>query len=114
MVSLSESLYESQHEKGRHGYGGIWGGQGATFHHNILAHHSSRNLRFNGSRYSGEPDLEIVEYRNNVIYNWGGNSAYGGEDGNHNMVANYYKAGPATSGDKRFRILDAFTVNDSL
>lgn len=107
---LSESLYESQHDKGRHGYGGIWGGAGASFHHNLFAHHYSRNPRFNGARYTTTQQTELVDFRNNVIYNWGGNSSYGGEEGNHNMVANYYKAGPAT-GSNKDRILDARTVS---
>ncbi len=93
---ISESLNHSYHFKGDHGYGGIWGGKGASFHHNLLAHHSSRNPRFNGSRTHGDAAREIVDFRNNVIYNWGMNSAYGGEGGNHNVVANYYKFGPAT------------------
>ncbi|CAN5898039.1 pectate lyase [soil metagenome] len=103
---ISESLNASVHAKGEHGYGGIWGGKGASFHHNLLAHHKSRNPRFNGARYHKEPALEIVDFRNNVIYNWKANSAYGGEEGNHNVVNNYYKPGPATEKSKNSRILN--------
>ena len=50
---------------------------------------------------------ELVDFRNNVIFNWGFNSVYGGEEGQQNMVNNYYKAGPATkrNGELPHRIL---------
>lgn len=102
---VSESLYGANHPKGAHGYGGIWGGRDAAFHHNLIAHHSSRTPRFAGGETAA---CENVDFRNNVIYNWGFNSAYGGERGAINMVANYYKAGPATKSSKQFRIVEPY------
>lgn len=98
---ITHSLFKSTHSKGAHGFGGIWGGSKATFHHNLLAHHSSRNPRLASDGYSP------VDYRNNVVYNWGFKSAYGGgRQGKVNFVANYYKPGPATSIDKSEIFLD--------
>lgn len=99
---LSESLRRSLHAKGSHGFGGIWGGKNASFHHNLLASHDSRNPRFDHPLlYLPDVALEdfrgAVDFRNNVVYNWGANNAYGGEGGRFNLVANYYKPGPATA-----------------
>ncbi|MEB2786349.1 pectate lyase family protein [Algoriphagus persicinus] len=103
---ISESLKNSVHEKGSHGYGGIWGGKHASFHHNLLAHHDSRNPRLGEEAGKAFALTDLVDVRNNVIYNWGANSAYGGEAMNVNIVNNYYKPGPATpTGSKRNRIV---------
>lgn len=96
---VTHSLNSSVHTKGNHGFGGIWGGYKATFHHNLLANHASRNPRF-----ASVDGTKWVDYRNNVVYNWGFKTAYGG--GHHaeiNMVNNYYKPGPAS---QHHRLLD--------
>lgn len=97
---IANSLRKSKHTKGAHGFGGIWGGLNATFHHNLLANHSSRNPRF-----SSVEGTKNVDYRNNVVYNWGFKAAYGGGRGGEiNFCQNYYKPGPGTSNPSR--ILD--------
>ena len=90
----SQSLRASGHTKGNHGYGGNWGGSGASYHHNLMAHHDSRVPRL-GPRPGTQTD-ERMDMRNNVFYNWAGNGCYGGEGMNVNIVNNYYKPGPAT------------------
>ena len=104
---VSEGLYNAGHAKGLRSYGGVWGGQYATYHHNLIAHQNSRAVRFNGAR--AHDTLAIVDYYNNVIYNWGSaNAAYGGDIkinggvSQVNMVNNYYKPGPATASILKF------------
>ena len=113
--TIGESLVDAGHGKGAHGYGGIWGGKLASFHHNMILHVANRSPRFNGARYNwtGYTDntlysqynwknavqAENVDFRNCVIYN--ANGCYGGPGGGQiNMVGNYYKSGPAATIDR--------------
>lgn len=111
---ISESLKLAGHSKGNHGYGGIWGGKNASYHHNLVADHDSRNPRFDHS-YVGRAYLGPIDYENNVVYNWGGNSTYGGEAANVNnpfhinFVNNYYKAGPSSSQSSKNRLMQLTT-----
>ena len=75
-----------------HAFGGTWGGEDATFHHNLFACNTARNPSIG---MSGEFD-----FRNNVLFNWGHRSMDGGDETSLvNVIANYYKPGPATKAD---------------
>lgn len=103
----SEGLYSAGHAKGSRSYCGVWGGQNASYHHNLIAHNRSRTIRFNGAR--AHDTYALVDYRNNVIYNWGTDGAcYGGEVqiqggfSRANIIGNYYKPGPAVDFTLKF------------
>ena len=113
--TVGESLVDAGHGKGAHGYGGIWGGKLASFHHNMILHVANRSPRFNGARYNwtgytsnklysqyqwqNAVQAENVDFRNCVVYNT--NGCYGGPGGGQiNMVGNYYKSGPAATIDR--------------
>ena len=121
---ISEALFDSNHPDDAntsvdapHGFGGIWGSNYSSYHHNLIADNASRNIRMaSGSGYT--------DYRNNVIYNWGYNTCYGGENQQvgtprfsfsmFNIVDNYYKPGPATEpGERSYRIINPSFRNDT-
>jgi hypothetical protein len=114
---IAEPLNYSYHfEKGdkdyeHHGYGGIWGGKHLSAHHNLFAHCNSRNPRFDGIRNIPE---ENVDFRNNVIYNWGGNNVYAGEGGSYNIVNNYYRYGPNTNKKVMYQVVNPWSKPPSI
>ncbi len=127
--TVGESLNNAGHGKGAHGYGGIWGGKLASFHHNLICHVNNRSPRFNGARYDwtgytgnqrysefqweNAVQSEIVDFRNCVIYNCG-NGCYGGPGGGYvNMINNYYKTGPAGSTSRTTQISIANSTSAS-
>jgi hypothetical protein len=108
---ITESLNCSIHSKGCHGYGSLVRGgfnNKYSFHHNLYAHHKGRNPRpGNYNTYTADPCGLIFDFRNNVVYNWGGNYAGNNEDTDSvtrmNFVNNYYVRGPNSTGSSAFR-----------
>ena len=124
--TVCEALHNAGHSKGNHGYGGIWGGKLASYHHNLLAHMRNRSPRFNGARYqwaeytknklysqyqwANTIQAENVDLRNCVIFNCF-NGCYGGPGGGYiNIVNNYYKRG---TDDKSTKYVTTVTVGAS-
>jgi hypothetical protein len=111
---ISESLHDSIHHKGPHGYGSLIrgsSGNGYTYHHNLYAHHHARLPRpGNYIDRSRDPEGFVLDFRNNVIYNWAGRAAGYNADGSNgtssitkmNFAGNYYKAGVNSTGSLAF------------
>jgi pectate lyase len=82
----------------RHAFGATWGGRHASFHHNLFASNTARNPSIGWGDH--------IDFRNNVLFNWAHRTIDGGDATSLvNIVANYYRPGPATEeGELQHRI----------
>jgi pectate lyase len=101
---ISESLHDSPLQEG-HGFAASLGGFNTSYHHNLLANNAGRNPSI-----AGEEDAPTInlDFRNNVIFNWG-HRTLDGRPRSINVVNNYYKAGPAS---RRDHIVKMQTIYD--
>ncbi|WP_163223376.1 polysaccharide lyase [Bacteroides sp. 214] len=77
-----------------HAFGGTWGGNPSTFHHNLFACNTARNPSIGMSG--------AFDYRYNVAFNWRHRTMDGGDETSMiNYINNYYKPGPATNENMR-------------
>lgn len=81
-----------------HAFGATWGGRNCSFHHNLFACNTGRNPSIGWGDH--------FDLRNNVLFNWRHRTVDGGDASSMvNIVANYYKPGPAVNpGSARYRI----------
>ncbi len=81
-----------------HAFGGTWGGKNCSFHHNLFACNTGRNPSIGMGG--------VFDFRNNVLFNWRHRTLDGGDGSSKiNIVANYFKPGPATTTEAlRYRI----------
>ncbi len=106
---ITESMKNSCHVKGAHGYGSLirYGDGLVTYHHNLYAHHDSRNPRLG--------DNIGLDFVNNIVYDWGSEAGYSGEASEGtprlNYVGNYLVAGPSTPSSKRNRAFNGASTN---
>ncbi len=93
---ISESLNNSYHDKGVHGFGSLIRGNGKggyTFYKNLYAHNNGRNPGTGSNQQDVTLKLEL-DFVNNIIYGWGNRAAesVGGSLGGMveiNYVGNY-------------------------
>ncbi|HFD12078.1 MAG TPA: pectate lyase [Crenotrichaceae bacterium] len=111
---LSEGLFHSYHPAGAHSRGGMFvagvtdselvnGAGGYTIYQNLFAHHNMRNPVVGGQMYL-DPGQDkknrkfmLIDFENNVIYNWGKRSGHTARPQiKMNYINNYLIAGPST------------------
>lgn len=94
---IGESLNQSKHKKGAHGYGSLARANGpVSWHHNLWIHNDSRNPRL-GDNYGCDHLSPTFDVRNNVMYDFGA-TASGLTQGvlKVNYVGNYLRPGPSS------------------
>lgn len=87
-----------------HGFGSLIRGTGGarySFHHNLYAHNRGRNPRpgnYDRNPHNEDPEGLLLDFRNNVIYNWsGGHAGYNADSKSitrMNYVGNFLIPGP--------------------
>jgi pectate lyase len=82
------SIISEGNDQQRHAFASVIGGDRSSWHHNLFAHMESRVPRWG--------DITVqCDFRNNVMYDWGGYCAYG-DVRSLNYVNNYLRSGPST------------------
>jgi pectate lyase len=107
-VTVQWTLSSEALNANNHAFGGTWGGQDSTFHHNMFANNTGRNPSIGASG--------PFDYRNNVIFNWRHRTMDGGSGSSRiNVINNYYKPGPVTNaGELQYRIARAEIRNNAV
>jgi len=81
-----------------------------TYHHNLYAHHDSRNPRLG--------DNIGLDFVNNVVFDWGNEAGYSGDSSEGsprlNYVGNYLIAGPTTPASKRIRAFNGGSTSTNI
>lgn len=95
---LSEALNESLHNKGAHAMCGSFRAplSNITIHHNLFSTSRDRHPTIGGS--VKEPEW-VIDFRNNVIYNWSGTANVC--DNGVNLINNVFRPGPETDLEKK-------------
>src|SRR5262245_185569 len=91
-ITIQCSISSEALDLNNHAFGGTWGGKNCSFHHNLFACNTGRNPSIGMSG--------TFDFRNNVLFNWRHRTIDGGDGSSRvNVVANYFKPGPATTNE---------------